>query len=109
MTVPRGIGSGAQRVADFVRGLIPQWRVTLTPDEMALATHLRGNQALYDALCNILNARLGVRQSGPVPSDPNTCLAVMSRDSELRWVLATLGRAYRAPLPSPDDNGEQPA
>lgn len=109
MTVPRGFAGVSEKVSDFVRHLIPTWRNRVSHDELALSTHLRGNQALYDALCRIVNARLSGRAASPVSSNPMECLAVLSRDSELRWVLATLERAFHAPLPQPDDDGEQPA
>ena len=84
-------------------------RQVLLPHELDLAAHLRGNTPLYEALNNFLNARIGVRDSQPVPADPIECRAVMERQHELRWLISRLDLVYRSPINSAADDGEPPA
>jgi hypothetical protein len=106
MTVPK-----LSRVRDMVLAMVtsPRPIVVLTQEEADLGPHLRGNQKLYDALVNVVRARLSGRESQPVPSDPLDCRAVMERNHELRWLLARLDAVYRSPVNQPADDREQPA
>lgn len=100
--------SGPQKVAEYVRDRIKTWRDPnpLTPEEMELAPHIRGNEKLYAALTQLIGTRIGGRQRLPVPPDPLTCKSMLERDNELRWLLNRLEACYRSAV-SPD-TGEQP-
>lgn len=108
MTIPRDIASAPQRVSDYVRKRIAVWRNPLSPDEMELAPHLRGNELLYSALTRLIESRIGGRARLPTPSDPLTCKSMLERDNELRWLLSRLEATYRSSVSHPADEGEQP-
>lgn len=100
------------RVRDMVLAMVSQERrplIVLTQEEADLGPHLRGNQPLYDALVNVVRARLSGRESQPVPSDPQDCRAIMECNHELRWLLARLDVVYRSQVNQTADDGEQPA
>lgn len=105
MTVPKPF----MRVADMVRDLIPRMRVMLTPEESALAPHIRGNEPLLKALNALILARIEGRAHVPVPTDPVECKCLMAMDRELRWVLNRLDFVYRSPVnPEAHVNAERP-
>jgi hypothetical protein len=100
------------RLRDMVVAMLPQGPrplIVLTQEEADLGPHLRGNQKLYDALVNVVRARLSTRENQPVPADPLDCRAVMERNHELRWLLARLDAVYRSQVNQTADDGEQPA
>ena len=111
MTVPRGIKEATQRVSDFVRDLIPQWRKHLSKEDARLAVYLRGNTDLWEALQALIHTRISGRASVPVPSDPIVCKAMLERDRELQWLLSRLEFVYRSAVSQPEqqDDREQPA
>lgn len=111
MTIPRNIGEAAGRVADHVRGLFYRLRrPEATREELDLVPHLRGNEGLYKALCDLIEARIGVRATLSVPSDPMQCKAILDRDAELRWLLGRLNFVYGyIENEQPTDDGEQPS
>lgn len=106
MTIPPNIASAPRRVADYVRDRITKWRNPLSPDEMNLAPHLRGSEALYDALTRLIESRIEGRAKLPVPSDPLVCKAMLERDNELRWLLSRLDAVYHSAVSPPADTGE---
>lgn len=108
MSVPKHLSAGAGRVADYVVNTFRQMRHGLTPHEAALRPHLRGNEALYGALHDLITSRIEGRASIAPPSDPLLCYQAMARDHELRLLLSRLERVYRAPVMLQDD-GELPA
>lgn len=101
--------SAPRRVSDYVRGRIAAWRNPLSPLEMELAPHLRGNELLYSALTQLIESRIRGRAKLPVPSDPLICKSMLERDNELRWLLSRLEASYHAPVSHPADEGEQPS
>lgn len=110
MTIPRGMLAATQKVSDMVRAMVPHLRGRLTPDEAALAVHLRGNERLYEDLTRIIRGRIGGRASLPEPSDPLVCKSMLARDRELQWLLSRLEFIHRSPVATPaDSDGEPPA
>jgi hypothetical protein len=110
MTIPRGFTPGRRRLTDVVREMIPHLRNALTPDERALAIHLRGNEALYLALTTLVRSRIEGRAKLPEPTDPLAAKSMVARDRELQWVLARLEFVYRSPVSQPaEDDSEPPA
>jgi len=109
LTVPPGFRAGVGRVADMVREAFPFFRDRLSPDEHTLAIFLRGNRELYDALVTVIKVRVEGRAKAPVPSNPIDCLASMSRDRELRWLLSRLEAIVHSPADNLAQDGEQPA
>ena len=73
MTIPPGARAAMGKVSDYVREMIPAMRVRLTPDERHLATYLRSNKDLYEALCKVIRSRIESRSGVPEPSDPMVC------------------------------------
>ena len=107
MTTPK-----LSRLADWVLANLPGMggRIVLTPQEESLAAHLRGNTPLQEAINEFINARLRVRDTQPVPTDPMDCRATLERQAELRWLLARLDLLYRSPVnPAAQEDGEPPA
>jgi hypothetical protein len=103
MTQPR-------RVSDIVRDMVPFMRNRMSGAEHDLAVHLRGNEALFNALSTVLRERLEGRARLSEPSDPVACKSMVARDRELQWLLGRLDYLYRSPVATPtDDGGEQPA
>jgi ribosomal protein S12 methylthiotransferase accessory factor YcaO len=99
-----------KRVSDIVREMMPRFRqARLTPGELSLAIHLRGNVALYEAMTKLLQARIQGRAVIAEPSDPIQCKAMLARDGEIRWLLAELEFLYRSPANPETDDMEQPA
>jgi hypothetical protein len=110
MTVPKLISKPMGRVSDMVRGMVPFSRHELTADEADVAVYLRKHNALYEGLKAVIEARIGVRATLPVPSDPILCKAMLDRDSELRWLIGHLDYIRRFPAAQPvDDHSEPPA
>lgn len=96
------------RVADMVRDMMPTARTQINPQDEALGIHLRGNEALYTALTNIIKSRIEGRAQLPEPSDPLVCKSMMARDRELQLLLRRLEFIYLSPSQT-GDTGEQPA
>lgn len=109
MTVPPGVRQHVGRVADMVREAFPFLRNRLSPDEHTLAIFLRGNRELYTALVNVIKSRMEGRAKASVPSNPIDCLASMSRDRELRWLLSRLEAIMFSQADNLTQDGEPPA
>ena len=102
------LGTVTDRVSDLVRKMVPRFRFRLTTDEQTLGIYLRGNASLLESLTNIINRRIEGRANKPVPNDPNICMAVMTGDKELRWLLGRLEDVYRSPAVTETEDSEQP-
>jgi hypothetical protein len=109
LTIPPAITQATTRVSDFLREMIPKWRTTMTPEEAALAVHLRGNDKLMASLRDLIMSRIGGRASLPEPSDLLTCKSWLARDRELQWLLGRLEALHRSPVMQPADNREPSA
>lgn len=109
MTIPPTLRRQIGRVADMVRDAIPFMRNTLSPDEQTLAIFLRGNKELHNAIVNVIKVRIAGRASASVPSNPVDCLASMSRDRELVWLLNRLDAIVHSQADSLTQDGEPPA
>ena len=103
-----GIGTATQRVSEMVREMVPKWHYRLTEQEAALGPHLRGNDALLEALSNLIMERILIRGKKDVPSDPVVCKESMARDREVLWILSKLDYVYNSPVSTDVDNSEQP-
>lgn len=83
----------------------------LTEEQVNLAVHLRGNEKLYQALREVIELRLQMRAELVPPADPTLCMQILTRDHELRWVLAQLEQCFTAPTATtgeqPDDEAEE--
>ena len=109
MTQPPLLERATTRVSDMVRGLIAKKRLpTVAAEEQALAPHLRGNQALYDALVALVRTRIDARLSVAEPTDPLVAKSMIARDRELQWLLGRLESVYRSPV-NPQQSDEPPA
>ena len=86
------------RVRDIVLSMLPAMQRSMPPEEMALAPHIRGNERLYEALVALITARIRVRDTQSVPSDPIDCRGILERNYELRWLLSRLDAIYRSPV-----------
>ena len=100
----------SRRIVDMLRDHIPFMRQRLTPTELDIGIHLRGNEALYEALTRLIRTRLEGRAKLPEPSNPIDCKSLVARDCELRWLLNRLDTIYLSPVVQPvDESGEPPA
>jgi hypothetical protein len=110
MTIPRPIHRTAQRLADVVGRMLPYLRHGgLTREESSLGIHLRGNQALRDALVAFLKTRIEGRAQQQEPTDPLVCKSWLARDREIQWAINRLDFVFRSPVRDAADDGEQPA
>lgn len=98
------------KVSDYVRALFPAMRFGFSETEASLATHLRGNERLYNDLTAFLRGRIEGRARTAEPSDPLVCKSMLARDREVQFLLGRLDLLYRSPVnASPDvEDGEQP-
>lgn len=86
---------------------MPFLRHRLSKDEQALALHMSGNVALYEAFKKVIESRLSGRLLMVEPTNPNDCRAILARNAECKWFLSLLERVFKAPALSPSDS-EQP-
>jgi len=98
----------ARRVVDVVRDMIPFMRNSMSGNERDLAAHLRGNEILFNALINVLRARLEGRANLSVPSDPIKSHSRVVADSELHWLINRLTFIYKSPVMEPTDRRDEP-
>lgn len=98
------------KVTDYVRTLLPAMRHGLSEAEQALATHLRGNERLYNDLTAVLRGRIEGRARVAEPSDPLVCKSMLARDREVQFLLGRLDLLYRSPVNevASEEDGEQP-
>jgi hypothetical protein len=102
--------AATERVTDFVRGLGVKQRSRISEIDEALGVYLRGNEPLFKALSDMLNARIEGRAKLPEPSDPLQCKSILARDREVQAILGRLNYVYRSPVSQPvEDDSEQPA
>lgn len=82
----------------------------MSPIEAALAVHLRGNDALHDALTTYLYARIAGRASVAEPTDPLACKSMVARDREVQAIVAGIDYLFHSPAntATSEENGEQP-
>jgi hypothetical protein len=92
---------------DIARRLASKRAATLSPQQAAVASWLRGNIPAMESLRDLLTARVEARGVSPIPSDPSMALIDKARDYECRAVLADLVVIFSSPLPSLQPGDEE--
>jgi len=110
MAILDDVREARTRLSEFVAQTFPRLvGHQLSREEMTLAVHLRGNDALRAALCAIVENRIKQRALVPEPRDPIVCKSAIARDRELQWLLGRIEAIYRSPVNQEDKEGEPPA